>query len=133
VTVGANDEPRRFLLATASAGTGTPAVLTELAGGEPDSPDVHLFIVGALGERHCEAVADALLTIAARSRRVNVDLSEVSGLSAAGFGLLLRMHQRVSRNRGELHFVAVSPCAREVLAILNWNEVSQAVVEVGTR
>jgi anti-anti-sigma regulatory factor len=118
-----------FLVAKAGEDHAAAPVLTEIAGGQPDSVDLHLFIVGALGQRDCDALSAELLRIAGTSRRLSVDLSEVTMLSAAGFGLLLRMHQIVARNGGKLRFLAVSPVAGEVLDILNWEEVSQAVVE----
>ncbi len=129
MTAGARNEHRMMLLATAGDGSDTTAGLTELAGGVPTSLAVELFVVGALGEHTCEALGADLLELAAASRRVIVDLSEVSRLSAAGFALLLRMHQILASGHGRLEFVAMSPAAREVLDILNWQEVSHAIVE----
>jgi anti-anti-sigma regulatory factor len=118
-----------FLVVSASEGREAVPVLTEIAGGEPGSPDVLLFIVRALEQRDCDALSAELRRIAAASHRMSVDLSEVTVLSAAGFGLLVGLHRIVARNGGELRFLAVSPAAGEVLEILNWDEVSQAVVE----
>jgi anti-anti-sigma regulatory factor len=129
MTAGATHDHRMFLVATADEDRHGAPVLTEIPGGQPDSFDLHLFIVGALGEHECDALSAQLLRIAATSRRVSVDLSEVTMLSAAGFGLFLRMHQIVARTGGELRFLAVSPVAGEVLKILGWDEVSQAVIE----
>jgi len=106
-------------------------MLTDL-GGDPDSPELYLFVVGALDDGGCAAAASPLLQLATTCRRLCMDLSEVTMLSAAGFGLLLRLHQAVARNGGGLELRAVSPAAREVLEILNWTEVSRAVVEMGT-
>src|SRR5438270_565997 len=102
MTPGARDDHRIFLIASASDDSGADAMLTELPGGEPECLDVELYVVGPLRERDCDAVGAELLDHAVTWRRVHVDLSEVSLLSAAGFGLLVELQGTVARNDGEV-------------------------------
>jgi anti-anti-sigma factor len=132
VTAGANDDDRIALLATAGEDGGSAAVLTEL-GGDPGSSTVHVFIIGALRPPDCAAVGSGLLDLAATAYRVTVDLSEVTLLSAAGFGLLVQMCQVVAANGGELVINAVSPAAAAVLDVLKWTEVTQVITEMSVR
>src|SRR5215213_4195055 len=102
-------------------------ILTELAGGDPESADLHLFIVGALGQHGCEMVQAQLLGLARTCQRMTVDLSEVSVLGAAGFRLLVLLHQTLSEGGGQLVLVEPSSAARKVLDILHWDDVRKAV------
>jgi ABC-type transporter Mla MlaB component len=66
-------------------------------GGDEESPEIRLFISGALGKAACDGARSQLLALAAACKRMTVDLSEVTILGAPGFALLLELHKRLSR------------------------------------
>jgi len=133
MTPGAWDDHRIFLIATAGDDSSAAPMLPSYRATEPECRDVDLYVVGALRERDCSAVGAELLDHALTWRRVNVDLSEVSRLSAAGFGLLVELQRTVARNDGEVNVVAASPAAAQIMDVLNWSEVREAVVEAAVR
>jgi len=122
-----NDDARLVLVAAGDQDDDSVVILTELAGGDPESADLHLFIVGALGQHGCEMVQAQLLGLARTCQRMTVDLSEVSVLGAAGFRLLVLLHQTLSEGGGQLVLVEPSSAARKVLDILHWDDVRKAV------
>ena len=113
---GIDEGARMVLVATVGSGPDVVVTVTELAGGEPGSADVHLFVVGALGGGECDLVREDLQRLAGTCRWMTVDLSEVTALTAAGIELLTGIQQMLLGTGGSLQLADVSAAASAALA-----------------
>ena len=120
-------------MATARSTAGPVVAVTELAGADERSREVQVVVIGPLSEPECDELRPKLLGLAATCQRMVLDLSEVTLVAAAGFSLLLSLHQTLWSAGSELVLGDVSPVVRRVLDILRWDEVVEVMTGWGDR
>jgi anti-anti-sigma factor len=68
-------------------------------------------------------VRGTLAAIAAQSRELTVDVSEVRFIDAAGLGLLAMMHGHVTASGGRMDLIGAAPTLRRALRITQLDEL----------
>ena len=91
---------------------------------ESDDPTVLISLKGAIETTNASTLEDAISRlIEERCYRIVVDLSEVSYISSAGWGIFISEIKRVRREEGDIKLTSMRPEVREVFELLEFNNI----------
>ncbi len=91
---------------------------------ESDDPLVLFSVKGAIETTNASTLEDAISrVISEQCFRIVVDLSEVSYISSAGWGIFISEIKRVRREEGDIKLASMRPEVREVFELLEFNNI----------
>jgi len=91
---------------------------------DSDDPMVLISLKGAIETTNASTLEDAISRlIADEIFRIVVDLSEVSYISSAGWGIFISEIKRVRREEGDIKLTSMRPEVREVFELLEFNNI----------
>ncbi|MEE9268858.1 MAG: STAS domain-containing protein [Candidatus Krumholzibacteria bacterium] len=90
------------------------------------NPITLLTLKGTIETTNATTLEEVLVHILSNDRyRIVVDLSEVSYISSAGWGIFISEIKRVRRKRGDIKLAAMRAGVREVFDLLEFNNILQ--------
>ncbi len=89
-----------------------------------DTPVVLVRLTGTVETTNASVLEEALERIInGKCFRIVVDLSEVSYVSSAGWGIFISEIKRIRRNGGDIKLATMVPEVREVFDLLEFNNI----------
>lgn len=91
---------------------------------DSEDPMVLISLKGAIETTNASTLEDAISRlIGEQCFRIVVDLSEVSYISSAGWGIFISEIKRVRREEGDIKLTSMRPAVREVFELLEFNNI----------